>query len=291
MSLLHEFMELVQSPDVPALVVLIVILRTVGTWWATNVERLRLLAARLAYAVFLAYGLMQVAYEGMADPFRLCGIALRALLAAGVAHGFAVILLAPIYRVCDQIADVSRNWVGRHQARAIQHQESLRQREEREKELRQQREWEALAPERQQHQLEQDQKSQAEAEHRARDRHRREEARLSCVLLRDQYSTELGQRFTRKRLEEYFATYMTDTHAPEEVEARAIQLRGMIEQALANTGATHKKRFRSLLEIAEHFQALREDAEKSHYEPDIVDSILARYQAQENKAVEEFFKS
>ncbi len=288
---MNSFWELIQSHDIVALLMLVLFLHLIGREMADPAGSVRFWARRIGGIAFWLYAIKRLSEEGLVEPLQICEIGFRGLLAAGIVQGFALIAIAPAAILQKKLADVWRvttshvgNWRSRRQSERCSH-------EQQQQDHRRQLEWDAAAPERQRRQCESDQKNQEEANRRADDKHRREEARLSCMLLRDQYSTELGSRFTRERLDDYFATYMTDTHLPEEVEARATQLRGMIEQALTASGATQKKQFRSLIEIADYFQTLCEDAAKSNFDHDIIESIITRYRTQEDRAVAEFFKS
>ena len=288
---MNSFWELIQSHDIVSLLMLVLVLHLISQAMANPAGRLHFWARRIGGIAFWLYAIKRLREEGFVEPLQICEIGFRGLLAGCIVQGFTLIAVTPVSIVLKKIADAWRgttfhigNWRTRQQS-------DRRCREQQLEDHRRQLEWEAAAPERQRHQCESDQQAQTEANRRAGDKHRREEARLGCMLLRDQYSTELASRFTRERLDDYFETYMTDSHSPEEVEARAAQLRGMIEQALAASGATQKKQFRSVVEIAEYFRTLCEEAEKSNYDSDIVDSIIARYHTQEDRAVAEFFKS
>ena len=288
---MNSFWELIHSHDIAALLMLAMFLQLIGRTMADSAGRLHVWARRIGGFAFWLYAIQRLSEEGLVEPWQICEIGIRGLLAGGIVQGFALIATAPVSIALTKLADAwlgATIQIGRWWSRQQADRRGLEQQQQ---DHRRQLEWEAAAPERQRQKFESDQKNQAEANRRASDKHRREEARLGCMLLRDQYSTELGSRFTRERLDDYFATYMTDTHLPEEIEARATQLRGMIEQALAASGTTPKKQFRSVVEIAEYFRALCEEAAKSNYDPDLKDSIIARYHTQENKAVAEFFKS
>lgn len=71
------------------------------------------------------------------------------------------------------------------------------------------------------------------ARERARGQKRREDARARVEIAFALHAPELGQRFTRAMLDEFVARYMGDDKAPEDVEARADQLAGVIRQHLA----------------------------------------------------------
>lgn len=288
---MNSFWELVESHDILALLMLVLFLHLIGQRMADPAGRLHIWAKRIGWIAFWLYALKRLSEEGLGEPLQICEIGFRGLLAAGIVQGFTLIAVTPVAILQTKLRDAWRGTTSHAANWWTRLQSDRRSGEQQQLDRRRQLEWEAAAPERQRRQFDSDQAAQAEANRRADDKHRREEARLGCVLLRDQYSPELGTRFTQERLDDYFATYMTDSHSPEEVEARAAQLRGMIEQALAASGATQKKRFGSLIEIAEFFQRLREEAEKSKYDADIIDSIIARYHAQETKAVADFFKS
>lgn len=263
-----------------------------GSSLAGNHLEIQMRAKRLTLFVFVGLFVWHWIEWRPGDADTIVSILARSLVLSGLALGVTLIVMTVAGLIHETyIRPVINGW---HE-RKLHWQQSREDDQKRRTEAfdRQQREteWQSSAADREQARLAAAAKLQAEAEQLALAKHRREEARLGCMLLRDQYSTELGNRFTRDRLDDYFATYMTDTHLPEEVEARATQLKGMIEQALAASGATQKKQFRSLIEIAEYFQTLREDAAKSNFDRDIIESIIARYHTQENTAVAEFFKS
>ncbi len=288
---MHDLYFLIAPVDGGTILLLIVLL-ILGTRLVQENLRLRLLGKRIALAAFFVFVLLS-AHEWQPDTAdEWVAIILRSLVFAGIVLG-AVWTISPVLAFVGSvlIRPVIKTSTTQSTHRGETAAEKNRRRLEEAEQRKRDAEWHRNAPQRERDRLAAEAQARTEADQSASDRHRREEARLSCLLLRDQFSTELSNRFTRERLDEYFATYMTDTHSPEEVEARAAQLRSMIEQALAASGAAPKKQFRTLIEISEYFQALREDAAKSNYDSDIVESIIARYHAQENKAVEEFFKS
>ncbi len=284
--------EFLNAPVDGGTILLLVVLLILGSRLAQGELRLRLLGKRIALGSFFLFVVLS-AYEwqpGTADEW--VAILLRSLVFAGIVLG-AVWTVSPVLAfvggvlVRPVIKPGHEQKEHRSQRAAEVRQRRLEESEQKKRDA----EWHRNAPQRERDRLAVEAQARTEADRSASDKHRREEARLSCLLLRDQFSTELANRFTRERLDEYFATYMTDTHSPEEVEARAAQLRSMIEQALAASGAAPKKQFRTLIEIAEYFQTLREDTAKSNYDSDIVESIIARYHTQESKAVADFFKS
>lgn len=286
MSPLQQFLELVESHDVLALMLLIGIVRLVGGIWGTDDSRLRQVAARCGYAVFLLYSINRISQEGIVDPLALCGIAARGILAAGVIHGTALLLLAPLIRVWKLASDASRQFKIPSHSRprtAKQHPPPDRIDDE----LRREQEHERKNAERE---LREREARRLEAEEAARVQAaevRREAAAWECQLLYDRHAVALRDLLPRERFEVLVAQSLPSSIAAELIDSRAGQVRELIQELLAET-RRGKQTFRSLVEIAEHFEERRRQIDESAFDIRTKNSLKAATFNQEDITIQEF---
>ena len=123
------------------------------------------------------------------------------------------------------------------------------------------------------------------------ERNRREEAKLHCLLLYDRYSGALSKSFPRKRLEQYFEKYMTETHTADAVEMRATQLIGMLEELARDCGGRSRSRFQSLADIASFFEQQRQSIRTLPYHPDVIETFLVTLNEQEDEVIKDFLRT
>jgi len=125
--------------------------------------------------------------------------------------------------------------------------------------LREQREWERSAPGRERADREAAARKQAEETMKGEAQKRREDARASCELFFGLHAAEIGSRYPRDQFDAFVAKYMTDKHAPEDVERRAEQLQALIEQHRELVKPT--PRFATIEELARWFQEQKQRIE------------------------------
>lgn len=98
------------------------------------------------------------------------------------------------------------------------------------------------------------QRQQQEATRRQQtDQTRRTEARAQCELLYTLHAPEIADRFPKSMLDAFMHAYMSDAHAPEDVERRGKELQRIIEQH-RQTSKPEKKP-RTIQELAEWYLA------------------------------------
>jgi hypothetical protein len=179
---------------------------------------------RLALAAFLAYTAYAYISLGSFDPDAFPEIALRALLATGLALVVAWIL-QPVLNYASAILPVRpRRRCADGALVSEHHREERSPLRELERPARRDLEAEEhfAASRRERNRLEME--AQAEAQRR---RHR---ARLRAELVYVLHAAEIGDRFTPAMFKEFLARYLGDQHAPEDVEEYGRQLEAILHQ-------------------------------------------------------------
>lgn len=203
-------------------------------------------------------------------------------IAIGSAAYFSMALVCLVYEhVGKPPLQILNRW--RRQATA----ELSRQQQEHRR-VQEQEDWNRSAPDRERAQRETEDRRTREQQQATSDRHRRENARLRCLMLYDRHATELATRFSRERLETYFATYLTDQHLPEAVEERGKLLERLIEDAAG--GNVSKNAPQTLDEIAGYFRKRRDEIQALPFDVDVKDTFLSLLNTQEEDAIRRFFQ-
>jgi len=231
-------------------------------WWGWR-------AAAVTYVLFACYAVCVLKPTSAAD---LVHIAFRGLFAAGLTLGLFWILIPLIGVVHRAVLSVA-------QATAARPTVSTRQQSEAEQRLRD----ETLRQ-----QADRNARENHEAARKIDAGHRRDEARMRCLMLYDRHGELLADQFPRERLQEYFDHYMSDSSAAEIVEQRAQTLTSMIDNWVAQSKSRQKKQFESLGELAAFYQRQREEVTPLPYDPDVKDSLLCNINIQEEQAIQRF---
>ncbi|MCA9095945.1 MAG: hypothetical protein KDA68_20840, partial [Planctomycetaceae bacterium] len=157
-------------------------------------------------------------------------------------------------------------------------------------------EWERQTPERERSEraakalrLQQETERQREYEQAQREQSSRDHARLKCRLYYDAHANQLNLVFNRDLLQEYFDTYMTDSHSLTEVELRAQMLVEML-QAHVKERPLGTKSFNSMSEIADYFSQKRTELESLPYDAETRESLRTAISQRENAAISALFK-
>lgn len=257
---MNTILDLIDRADTCATPTLIVILYVVGSKMVGDDARLHRWGIRAAAAAFLAYA----GYRGMTTEIKrtddVVFLLLHALVAGGVTLGAAWTLLAVVgfawrHLVIGPGSKLQQSFTAATQAAHDRQAERDRERQR----IAEQQEYARRAPERERSEREAAARKQAEDTIKADAQKRREDARASCELLFGLHAAEIGNRFPREQFDAFVAKYMTDKHAPEDVERRAEQLRALIEQHREQVKPTPK--FATIEDLARWFQEQKQRIE------------------------------
>ncbi len=122
---------------------------------------------------------------------------------------------------------------------------------------------------------------------RAEEQRRREDVRLSCQLMYDQYAAMLQTHFPPERLEAYFKQYLSDHHRAVMVEKRGVLLKEMIAQLVAPEEESQLG-FQSLQEISLYFQEQRLEFHQLNYDAATLQTMLSSLSMQEETTIRSF---
>ena len=128
---------------------------------------------------------------------------------------------------------------------------------------------------------------QDQIQQRAEEQRRREDVRLSCQLMYDQYASLLRDVFPRERLDAYFKKYLSDNHRAGMVEKRGQLLKEMIEQLVEPEGESQLG-FQSLEEISLYFQEKRLEFHQLNYDTATLQTLLSSLSLQEEATIRSF---
>ena len=122
---------------------------------------------------------------------------------------------------------------------------------------------------------------------RAEEQRRREDVRLSCQLMYDQYAALLNKVFPPERLDAYFRQYLSDSHRAAMVEKRGVLLKEMIVQ-LIEPKEEKQLGFQSLQEISLYFQEKRLEFHQLNYDAATLQTLLSSLSLQEEATIRSF---
>lgn len=282
-TLLRDVLQLLDTGDVLWLLFLAAVLHVVGRHSLELHPSSREWPRRMAVLAFLAYGLFAVAKHGLGDAETLAGVGVRAVVVAFLIASGTAIVLPLIAWLWQQSITKPRLRMETWRRQAAE--ESSRRQQERQR-LQEQQDQNRSAPDREHAQREAEERRRTEQRNSESNRQRRENARLRCLMLYDRHATELESRFSRERLESYFATYLTDQHPPEAVEERAKLLEQLIEESAAGTSKKHA--FQTLDDIAAYFRARAAEIQSLPYDDDVRDTLLTLLNKQEEDTIRRF---
>jgi hypothetical protein len=249
-------LDILDHGDPCSLLLLIVILTLLGRKMVMDQPVAYLWGLRLAAGAFVAYVAYAIIRFSAWSDEDLVRVALRGLLAAGLALGATWILLPTAAFACHYTVgtflESARRWFGAAKRQAAE-RKARREEEERRKQA--QEEYERTAPERERARQEAEARAQAAAEAQRR----REEARATLELFFALHAPELGDRFTRSMFESYVARHLGHDHPPEYVELRAQQLRDALQQLLDKLEPASRRL--SLEELTQWYQSMRQKIE------------------------------
>lgn len=289
--------HLINDGDLCPLIFLICLLVPVGRLFVAHDSRLADWGLRVAAGTAIIVAGMTLSEEGINEAGPLARVVVRSLAAGALILGPTWIVLSvgaffhAYYRRLTSTASA------RAVKRKLERERQQREAEELERKRRRDAEWERTRPEREHAAREEAERARIEADRKcqqlrdeASSQKRREEARLLCVLTFDKCGSTLAKTFPRKRLDQYFETYMTDAHSAAAVETRAKQLITMLEELASEHGHRSKAKFQSLADVATHFQQQREQIQSLPYGPDVVESLVVVLNQHEQTAISEFLK-
>jgi hypothetical protein len=286
---MHEIrrvLELLTHGEVCGLALLIGLLALVGRKMVASQERLHRWGWHVAGVAFLAFTVQGFVASASSDPEELLLVAVRGLLAGGLALAVSWLLLptaAFAYRLTvGAVVTGVRHWChaegGRMARRRARRADAERRR-------RAQEAFERDAPERERllREAEREGHRQAEAQRR------RESARANCELLYNLCAPEIKGRFGRRQFDAFVQKYMTDAHAPEYVEARAEQLAAIIEQHRQKIEPPKKRM--SLAELAEWFLREKRQIDDAPLDDEDKEALTAQLEARYAKLQEKHIRS
>lgn len=217
---MEKVLEVINSGDVASLIVLTVILCWIGSLMVKGQPQLGQWGWRLAAAAFIGYCVYTGSELENHTPRAWLQIVWRAILAAGLTAGVSWVVLA-VYgffkSVSDRASDAAK-------ARAIERRHRKEQRRLEKIERRRRKEWKRQAPERdRQQRIADEQRRQAEAA-RVEAQHTRQDIRYACELFYSVHAPEIGDRFSRRDLDDFIQRYMGEDQPVDVVRRRTNQL-------------------------------------------------------------------
>lgn len=254
---MDRILDILNDGNLCYLMLLIGILASIGQRVAAAQPRLHLLGLRLAFAAFLAYCAYAAVRFSPRSAEEFVGIALRGLLAAGLALGLSWTLLpAAAFVYCYTLGPFFGK-VGEWSRAAFRSAAERRARckEEEQKRLGQE-EYQRLEQERERNRPLEEARARANAEAQRR----RQDARVACEVLYNLHAPEIGTRFPRELFHEFLARHLGDNHPPEYVEERSRQLQEIIRAHLERVEPPKKKR--TVEELAAWYATMRETIER-----------------------------
>lgn len=253
---------------------------------------------RIAAGTAILFAGATLMEEGIGEAGPLARVVMRSLAAGGLILGPTWIVLsvgAFFHAQYQRLTNAARTQAA---VRKREREQKQRDADESERKRQQDAEWERIQPERERAAREATERARVEAERRQQlelcrlsDQKRREDAKLECVLIYDRKAAALAKSFPRERPDQYFAAYMSETHAADAVETRANQLIAMLEELASEHGHRSKAKFQSLADVAAYFQQQREQLQSLPYGPDIVDSLVVVLNQHEDAAIANFLRT
>lgn len=284
--------------DLCSLAFLIWLLIFIGSRVIQSAPSLQAWGLKIAATAALIQVGTDVTESGPHTPTEALRIVLHALAAGGLVLGPAWMALAIVSYFRDLYRRMTSAATARAMARKQQREKQKREAEESERKRQRDSEWEKTRPEREQATREAAERARIEADRKcqqlrdeASSQKRREEARLLCVLTFDKCGSTLAKTFPRKRLDQYFETYMTDAHSADAVETRAQELVRVLETCASAQGGRSRTRFQSLSEVATFYEEQRRMIRELAYEQDVIDSFLVMVNRQEDAAIKNFLST
>lgn len=265
-----------------AALVTIAILVWVGSKAVAGRQNLRVWGWRIALIAFALYFVEAFATKEAGESELFLSSGLIALVIGGLALGTSWIVLSIATFLLHELRGIVPSLF------RLRREADERRRREAER-LCARDEERRNAEEREKRELEKQRLQLAKVETEKVDKKRREDARLRCQMLYDRHQVALAHHFSRERLHEYFQTFLTDTHPPDQVEERARLLEQLLHQAL-EVASRNGQKFHSLGEIANYFRDRREDLVRAGYPEDVRDSLDTDIAEQEQTAIREFLK-
>lgn len=197
----------------------ILILLCLGNFVADEQERAY--GLRIAILIFLAFGILASCYAPPRDAQTALTIAIRSVVAFGLALGFSWIVLPLVLRLSrilsrrlKQSLGATGTWISerRHQAEA----DRRRWEEDEARRL--------SAPER----LRAERAADVAARAQSADQKRRDDARAACEVLFHLHAHALAERLPKATFDDFMKRYMGDSQSAEYVEERGRQLMDLI---------------------------------------------------------------
>jgi hypothetical protein len=270
---MRTVLDLLENGDPCSAVLLIALLAFLGAKVVASHPSLRSWGFRTAVCVFIAFCVWRYLDSPSSDPNDLLTIALRGLLAAGLALGVTWILL-PVLAFFFSATIASpwakcRLWL--HAARLRSADREARYTDEAHR-RREREEYERRAPEPERARLETEARSNVLADAQRR----REEARAACELLYTLHAPEIGARFSRQLFDDFIARHLGDSFPPEDVERRAQHLQEVLRQHLEKVEPTRKQTVEGL---ARWYHQLKQEIEAQPLEQRYKNAQLAQLNA------------
>lgn len=209
------------------LVALIALLWWVGQHFAD--QTINRWAKCFAGAAFIGFGILATATESPETAWDFLLVAIRALLAAGLAAGMSLIGLPAVgylYRkTVGRAVATTNNWSERMRRRFSDQADARRQRRQ---DAAARRAFDRDAPRRERERLAAVERLRIAQQEKGR----RTEARAACQLMYDLLAPEIQGRFTREQFNGFLHQYLSDTTPVDQVERRAGQLQDLLRQHL-----------------------------------------------------------
>ena len=207
-------LHLLRDGDLCSLTFLALLLLAIGNNFLARAPGLRDLARRIAAFGFLAFCAYEVTTRPPYDAVEWIHVLLRGLVVAALTFGSVSIVLPALAALKRGLIDTPLQ--SYYRARSSARQRRTERRDEKER-----RRNERL---RAQQQLAAQSGRYKQQESRAHAARRRADARAQLELAFSLLAPKLGDRFTRQMLNHFLATYMSDDHAPDDVQRRADDL-------------------------------------------------------------------
>ena len=270
---------------------LLVVLYFLGAKLVHGNQKLQLLSKRFALGSFFLFVWMLYVEWKPTSAEDWAGILIRALVLSGVVLGVSWTILPPLaFAWAQTIAPALRVFRSSRDALTTRTTQQRLERERLEKQCSAESERQRLAPELERQRQESQIQAAKDAELQAEAQKRREECRLRCELLYERNSRPLATAFPRDRFEQFLARYMHDGLAAESVEQREELLKETIRETLG-TSDSQTPKFRTVSEIAAHFEARRQELEQLPHGEEIVDHYRVQINKQEDEVLRRFLKS
>lgn len=266
-TVMDQLWVVVNGHEVPASIVLVLLVMQVGQIVSGERRDLRRLSLGISLTAFVSFGAIHAIDEHTRSSMDLLGILFRAALAGGLAQGLSAILLLPLASVWEH---GFQPVVVKFPLRVVRLVFGTRRRVVNEWHRRKHVWQTALREQQQQPAREREQRAQKRLESRkSKDSEKRAAMRYELELIYDRFRSELKDNFPPERFELYFSQYLTDEQDPKVFAQRAEQLKKMIHERVDVKSRNRRPTFQSLDEIIAHFHEQKQQIQSLGLDDDV----------------------